>query len=323
MNKILVFIEQRAGVVSESSLEVLSKARELADKNSKQVVVLILGKGIEKEVKKIVGYGADEILIADHELLTHYNTGIYSQVFAKEIEKMNPIAILFSATPMGNDLAPKIAARFKSCYLNSCIDINFDGDFLKVTRPNFLGKIIVNLKSVVSEFQVASLQPGVFEASVIRGKTAEIKKVEFDFSALNPKIAVKEILNKTAGKMSVATAPVIVSGGRGLKSAENFKMLEELAELLGGAVGASRAVVDAGWREQRDQVGLTGKVVSPGIYIACGISGAPQHLAGMRNAKFIIAINEDPEAQIFKIADVGIAGDLFKIVPLLIKELQE
>ena len=294
MEKILVFIELKSGAITKLTIEVLGKARELAERYNKRVVGLALGED--------------------------YNSEIYGKIICGEIEKLRPQIVLLGSSKIGKELASQISAKFLSCCFQDCVDIDIEDDFLKAKRLVLAGKVFATLKSKCSQFQVATLRQGIFQPKVIE-KDAEITRVEVS-ADLPSKIIRKGFINRFSDKISLLGAKIIVSGGRGIKTAENFKIIEELADVLSGAVGASRGAVDLKLRVSDDQVGLTGKTVSPQIYIACGISGAPQHLAGITQAKFIIAINNDPEAPIFKIADAGIVGDLFKIVPLLTKALK-
>lgn len=325
MNKILVFIESSSGKIQKSSEEVLYKARELADKYEKNVVTLIIGSGVKEVVDSVANLRcADEILIFDNECFDKYNPDIYSSAIFGKIEEIRPVAILFGVSPLSQNLGPMIAAHFKSCCFINCNSIDFEENLLKITKSGFLGKILYCLKSRVAEFQVATIGSAVSDTNgTIVGK-AEPINVDFDIDVVKPKIFIKEIIDRNSGKLSVANSPIVVSGGGGLKNADNFKLIEELAEVLKGAVGISRRVLDSEWRPQEELVGFSsGRVIGPQIYIACGISGAPQHLAGMFSSKFIIAINSDPEAPIFRIADIGMVGDLFEIIPKLIEELKK
>lgn len=323
MSTIFVFIEYGSGKIKNASLKALGEAHRLADKYSLRVTALILGHNPDGLVDlSPIQRGVDEVLLADHKKLTNYNSELYVQVVVDEAKKMKAAVIFLGATALGKDLGPKIAARLNTCYFNDCINVDLEGGFLKAARPIYGGKVISNFKSAVSRFQVAALRPGIFKTISDSAKKAEIRRVVLDLDNIKTKIVLKEIIGAAAGRIPLTEARVIVSGGRGMKNTENYKILEELAGILRGTVGASRAAVDAGWWPQEYQVGLTGKTVAPQLYIACGISGALQHLAGMTSSEFIIAINKDPSAPIFKIADIGIIGDLFEIVPLLIKELK-
>lgn len=323
MNRIFVFIEYRFGKIKNASLEALGEARRLADKYGLRVAALILGHNLDGLMDSLIWRGADEVLLADYKKLADYNSEAYVKVVTDETRRAEAAVIFLSATALGKDLGPKIAARLNACYFNDCVSVDLEGGFLKAARPIYGGRVIANSKSVISNFQVATLRPGMFRAIANAAQKAEIKKIFSCIDNTEIKAVFKNIIGAAVGKIPLIEARIIVSGGRGMKNAENYKILEELAGILGGTVGASRAAVDADWWPQEYQVGLTGKTVAPQLYIACGISGALQHLAGMISSKFIIAINKDPNASIFKIADIGIVGDLFEIVPLLIKELKK
>ena len=323
MQKILVFIELKSGAITKSSIEILGKARDLANKYNKQVTGFVLGRDFNNFASlldSLARLGADEYLLAESDKFMDYNSELYGKIICGEIEKLKPQIILLGSSRIGRELASQISAKFLSCCFQDCVDVDIEGGFLKVRRLVLAGKAFATLKSKCSQFQVATLRQGIFQQKISE-KDAEMTRINVS-ADLTSRIARKEFINRSSGQVSLLEAKIIVSGGRGVKSAENFKILEELADVLNGAVGASRGAVDLKLRVSDDQVGLTGKTVSPQLYIACGISGAPQHLAGITQAKFIIAINNDPEASIFKIADVGIVGDLFEIIPLLTKAVK-
>ncbi|MEK7627462.1 MAG: electron transfer flavoprotein subunit alpha/FixB family protein [Patescibacteria group bacterium] len=323
MEKILVFTEIKSGVITKLSIEVLGKARELADKYGKKVVGLVLGNDFNNfstPIDSLARFGVDEFLLAESDKFADYNSEIYGKIICGEIEKLKPQIIFFGSSKIGRELASQISAKFLSCCFQDCVDVDIENDFLKAKRLVLAGKVFAILKSKCSQFQVATLQQGIFQSKIVE-KDAEMTRIDIP-ADLTSRIVRKEFINRSSGQVSLLEAKIIVSGGRGVKSAENFKILEALADVLNGAVGASRGAVDLKLRVSDDQVGLTGKTVSPQLYIACGISGASQHLAGITRAKFIVAINSDNEASIFKIADVGIVGDLFEIIPLLTKALK-
>lgn len=320
MENILVLIEIKSGAITKLSIEILGKARELADKYNKKVIGLVLGANFSNFANildVLARLGADEYLLAESDKFADYNSEICGKIICGEIEKLKPQIIILGSSKIGRELASQISAKFSSCCFQDCVDIDIDGDFLKAKRLVLAGKAFATLKSKCPRFQVATLRQGIGQPKISE-KDAEMKKIEMPDNLVS-RIVRKGFINKSSGKVSLLGAKVIVSGGRGMKSAENFKILEELADKLNGAVGASRGAVELGWRSSDDQVGFTGKAVSPQLYIACGISGASQHIAGITQAKFIVAINKDSEAPIFKMADAGIVGDLFEIVPLLIK----
>lgn len=321
MENIFVFIELKFGAITKLSIDVLGKARELADKYGGKVTGLVLGNDFADLSGNLARVGADEILLAENEKLTDYNSEIYGKIICGEIEKLKPQVVFLGSSRIGKELASQISAKFSSCCFQDCVDVDIEGDFLKAKRLVLAGKAFVILKSRRLQFQVATLRQGIF-CSSISEKIAEFKKMELP-ADLTSGILKKSFIDKSSGKVSLLEAKVIVSGGRGMKSAENFKILDELAGALKGAVGASRGAIELGWRSSDAQVGFTGKTVSPQLYIACGISGASQHIAGITQARFIVAVNKDAEAPIFKIADTGIVGDLFEIVPLLTKAIND
>lgn len=323
-NGIWVLAEIREGKLKKVTLELLSKAKELKGKTSGEVVGLLVGYGVEQFADKLAPYGADKVYVVDNELLKDYSTSSYAKVIADLLKEQKPSIFLCAASVQGKDLSPRIAAKLETGLTTDCIglEIGEDGK-LVMTRPVYAGKAII--KVVCNSMpQMASVRPNVLPVGQPEeGKTAEIVKVKVDLKEEDILTKVKEVVITGGERPELTEADIIVSGGRGMKGPENYKIIEELADLLGAAVGASRAAVDAGWRPHSDQVGQTGKTVSPTMYIACGISGAIQHLAGMSSSKYIVAVNKDPEAPIFKVADYGIVGDLFQVVPLMVEEIKK
>ncbi len=324
MADILVYAEQLKGKIKHVALEALGAATRLA-KEGDQVAAVLIGDGLASQVAALTAGGAQKVYLAEDPELRAYSSEAYANIVVDVAKGMNASVILMGATAMGKDLGPKVAAKLASAFVGDCIGLDFqDNGCLVATRPMYAGKIISTVVSRHPEFQVATLRPNVFQASppdASAEATIEHCSISTDFSSLKAKI--KEVVATVASKVELTEAQIIVSGGRGLKAPENFKLIEELAEALGAAVGASRAAVDAGWKPHSYQVGLTGKTVSPLLYIACGISGAIQHQAGMSSAKYIVAINNDPNAPIFKIANYGIVGDLFQVLPILIEEIKK
>jgi len=317
MAGILVFIEQRNADIRKASLQALSEAARLAGGD---VAAVIAGSGIADAAAGLGAYGAAKVFVADDPNLALYSAEGYGEAVAKAVEATAPDAVFFSGTAMGRDLAPRVAAKLGIGALADVVALEKDGDQLVARRPVYSGKAFATVDSAGSKPQVISLRPNVFAAEETGG-SAEV--VALDGLALSIRAVVKELVDTGGGEIDVAEADVIVSGGRGLKGPENFAVVKELADALGGAVGASRAAVDAGWIPHKHQVGQTGKVVSPSLYVAAGISGAIQHLAGMSSSKVIVAINKDPDAPIFKIADYGIVGDLFDVVPPMVEEVKK
>jgi electron transfer flavoprotein alpha subunit len=313
---ILVFIEERDGKVKKTSLEALYAARKLADQLKEPVVALRIGTG--EASANLAHYGADKILNAQHELLSSYSTEGYCAAVVQAAQKTEPRFILGTAGFMGRDLLPRVAARLRVGLAQDCIEIRIvEGQQLECVRPIYAGKAYARVRPTMIP-AMATLRPNVFSLGAAdTSRTAQVETFTPELNAGQIHASVKEIKASAGQKVELTEANIIVSGGRGMKGPENFPIVEQLADALGGALGASRAAVDAGWIDHQHQVGQTGKTVSPTLYIACGISGAIQHLAGMSSSKYIVAINKDPEAPIFSVADYGIVGDLFAVVPAL------
>ena len=312
---ILVFCELKDGQIRKPSAEALSEGRRLADAAGKQLGALFAGASCAGAANA-AKYGADLILTAEGATLTSYSSDAYAQVLADAVKAKGATVLLAAATAVGKDVAPRAAARLGAGYASDVTGLSMVDGKLQAVRPVYAGKAFATT-SFASAVQVATTRPNVFPAAEQAGAGAmeALAAPAGDFKSV-----VKEILAKASGKVDLSEANVIVSGGRGMKDGANFAILEGLADAIGGVVGASRAAVDAGWGLPHSmQVGQTGKVVSPTLYIACGISGAIQHIAGMSGSKFIVAINKDPEAPIFKLANYGIVGDLFEVVPELTK----
>ncbi len=313
----LAVLEQRDGVLRKISHEVVTAAQRLGG----SVEAVVCAAGPVQGVDQVARFGADKIVTLTSPAFAKYAPEACAQVLADRAKQGGYRTIVFAASATGKDLAPRVAAQLGVGVAADLTDLATDGDALVVTRPVYAGKALVKVK-VKSQPAVVSLRPNVF-TPVERPKTGAAETVAVNVPA--GRVTVREIKAAPAGTLDVAEAQIIISGGRGLKEPANFKVLEELARAFGGraAVGASRAVVDAGWRAHSDQVGQTGKTVSPSLYIAVGISGAIQHLAGMRTSKVIVAINKDKDAPIFKVADYGVVGDLFEIVPKLTDEIRK
>jgi len=310
---IFVIAEQRDGALRKVSFELVSAARKLADQAGEEVCAILLGSGIEGLAAELGKFGADKVFVGDNAALEPYITEAHAQVVAKILQDNDAAIALFAASVQGKDLSARVAAKLAGGLATDCTDVKLDGGKLIAVRPMYAGKCFADVV-FNSTPAMASLRPNVF-AAVENAKAAAVTKVDVAVDAQKSKIL--EVQKDTSGKVDLTEANIIVSGGRGMKGPDEYKILEELADLLKGTVGASRAAVDAGWRPQKDQVGQTGKVVSPNLYIACGISGAIQHLAGMSSSKCIVAINKDAEAPIFTKADFGVVDDLFKVVPEL------
>ncbi len=317
---ILTYIESRGGKIRPAGYEALSLGRELADASGGKSFGLLIGNGVEGLADDVKKYGLDKLVIIEHPELEGYSPEGYREAVLAAVSDTGAEVVLLAASAMGRDLAPTIAARLDAALLPDCVEAGIDDGKLTVTRSVYAGRCMMAI-SAVSMPVVLSIRPKAFTVKETDENAVEISKVSLD---LEGKIRAKllKTVVEASGKLDVAEADVIVAGGRGIKEAENFKLVEELASVLGGAVGASRAVVDNDWRPHSEQIGQTGKVVSPTLYIAAGISGAIQHMAGMRTSKVIVAINKDPEAPIFKSADYGIVGDAMEVLPALIEAVK-
>lgn len=325
MPGIFAFAETRDGELRKVSQEVVTAARKLADALGSEVhAVLLGGSGIGGGAAELGRVGADKVFVGEGEAFGTYSAEGYTTVIANFIQQHGCDAALFPATSMGKDLAPRVAARLGVGYASDCTGLEVQDGKIVATRPQSSGKLIAQV-SPTGTPGVISIRPNVFLPSDANAKGGEVQTLDVSVNEADFGAVVREIKASAAAKLDVGEAPIIVSGGRGLGSPENFKLLEDLADAFGGkcAVGASRAVVDAGWRPHAEQVGQTGKTVAPTLYIAVGISGAIQHLAGMRTSRYIVAINKDPEAPIFKVADYGIVGDLHQILPRMTEEVRK
>ncbi len=321
---ILIFIEQRNKKLKKASLESLSQGKRMCEQLNRDMHAVIIGEGLEEKIAEMTRFGVKRVYCYSDPWLSDYTPDGYARCVVAVAEKSSPSMILFPGTAMGKDVAPRVTAALKTGLASDCTEIIIDGSSVKAVRPIYSGKILANVSIPEDLPGIFTLRPNVFpliESSA--GQQAEIIKMESPVSSEQIKAQVIEMIFGEGAKIDVTEANIIVTGGRGMKGPENFKMLEELADAIGGAVGASRAAVDSGWIDHQHQVGQTGKVVSPNLYIACGVSGAIQHLAGMSSSKYIVAINKDPEAPIFKVADYGIVGDLFQIVPKLTEEVKK
>ncbi len=325
MTPILVFCEQRDGHLKKVGLEALGQACRLSKASGRAVVALVVGSSVSSLTQELASHGASRILIAEDPALTYYSSELFTMIVAELAMRLEPVAIVMGATAMGKDLAPKLAARLSSALIQDCVGLEMEPDgSLLATRPMYGGKLRAVVKATNPLMQIVTLRPNVFSPSEPKpALDVSVEILSVPLERTRPMAMVRAIQETAGGKKELTEASIIVSGGRGLKGPENFKLIEELAAALGAAVGASRAVVDAGWKPHSYQVGLTGKTVSPQLYIACGISGAIQHQAGMSSARTIVAINNNANAPIFKLATYGIVGDLFEVVPLLTKELKK
>ena len=314
---ILVLAEQRNGAFRKVAFEAVSEGRRLADSMNTDLTALVIGSGIENIAGELEKYGADTILAADDSALAEYNTDAYTNVSANIIESKDPALIILGASIHGKDLAARLAARLDAGLVMECINIKQDGDNLVFTSPMYGGKILADIE-IKGTPKIAAIRPNVM-AIAKSEKAVTVDKVDARIGEV--KTSVVEKLIEEGDKIELTEADIIVSGGHGTSG--DFTAIEDLASALGGAVGASRFAVDEGWRPHSDQVGQTGKIVSPSLYIACGISGAIQHVAGMSTSKNIVAINKDSEAPIFSKSDIGIVGDLAEVIPAITEEVKK
>lgn len=322
---VYVFVEQREGVLQNVALELLSKARELADALNEKVYAMLLGHNLSTQAQECIAYGADTVLRVDAPELATYTTEPYAQAIYQIITENKPSIVLIGATTIGRDLGPRLSARVETGLTADCtgLEIGEDGD-LQMTRPAFGGNLMATIVCKEHRPQMSTVRPGVMrmgQRDLNRKGTIEDVKINFDRSKF--RVRVIETVKETKNLIDITEANVLVSGGRGVGNAEGFDMLREMAGAIGAEVSASRAMVDAGVLGHERQVGQTGKTVRPDLYFAMGISGAIQHLAGMEESDYIIAINKDKFAPIFNVADLGIVGDVRKIVPLLTEKLKK
>jgi electron transfer flavoprotein alpha subunit len=319
--KVLVFAEQREGILKKSALEVASAGKNLATQLNAELEIVLLGNKIESLAQQLIGFGASKIFIGEDERLHHYSTTAYAKAIADVSKERNADVVLLSASQMGKDVSPRVAVKLDAGLAADCTALKIENGEIIATRPIYAGKAMLDVK-VTTATKVFSLRPNVFPTSSLNGSATAIEKISLNLSEND--FATKVISTSVAaGRPDLTEAVIVVSGGRGMKAPEHFNLIEQLADAFGGAVGASRAVVDAGWRPHDEQVGQTGKTVSPSLYVACGISGAVQHLAGMSSSKYIVAINKDKDAPIFQLADYGIVGDVFAILPPLTQEIKK
>ena len=322
-NGVWVFAEQREGHLEKVSLELLGEGRKIADKLGVKLTALLLGSGIKDLGKGLRNHGADEVLVVDNKELEYYTTDGYTKVICDLVNKRKPGILFIGATFIGRDLGPRVAARLETGLTADCtsLDVDITNGNLLATRPAFGGNLMATIVCPDHRPQMATVRPGVFEKLEEEEKEGGVEEISVNLSSEDIRTKVLEIVKENKEIVDISEANFIVAGGRGMGSQENFKLLYELAEALGGVVAASRAAVDKGWLDKAYQVGQTGKTVRPNIYIACGISGAIQHVAGMQDSDLIIAVNKDESAPIMKIADYGIVGDIVKVIPQMIAEV--
>lgn len=316
MTKALVLAESRDGSLRNVSFEAIAAARRVAD----EVIAVLIGHDVAKDADALASRGADQVLVVEDERLLHYTPDGYGQVFLELMNRTSPDVLVFGHTSLGKDLSPKIAAKLQAGLISDVTAIEGEGTEATFIRPIYSGKAFEKVK-VAEGKTLFTVRPNNIDPLETGSSQGTVESVRVELKDLRTIVA--DVVRKATGGVDLSEAKVIVAGGRGVKSSDGFAPLQELADVLGGAVGASRGACDADYCDYALQIGQTGKVVTPDLYIACGISGAIQHLAGMSNAKVIVAINKDPEANIFSVADYGIVGDLFDVVPLLTAEFKK
>lgn len=316
--KVLVLGEAREGALRNVSFEAIAAAKKIS--GGGEVVSVLVGDEVGSYTQELINYGADRVLTVEHPHLKTYTSDGYGQAFMAVVEQENPEAIVFGHTAVGKDLAPKIASKLQSGLVSDVTDIEGEGDDAVFVRPIYSGKAFEKVK-IKEGITFVTVRPNNIAPLAKEERSGDVSAVTADIK--NLRTIIKEVVRKSSEGVDLSEAKVVIAGGRGVKSEEGFQPLQELADLLGGAVGASRGACDADYCDYSLQIGQTGKVVTPDLYIAAGISGAIQHLAGMSNSKVIVAINKDPEANIFKVADYGIVGDLFEVIPMLTEEFKK
>ena len=319
---ICVIAEHKSNRITDGTFEAISAGRSIAKQLNTGVALLVLGNGLSTLSSNLSQSSADNVYLFDNPLLAQYTSDAYIGCLEPFIKQQKPSMLFIPSTCLGRDLAPKLAARLKTAYISDVSGIEISNSGILLSRPVYGGRLLSTVTCTGEKPWIITLRPRAFEKGDADSKNAKIESPAVNLSPKHIRTAIKGI-EQTQKGLGLTEADIIISGGRGMKGPENFKMLENLAKILGGVVGASGAAVDAGWMPHSAQVGQTGKVVSPKLYIACGISGAPQHLAGMSTSKCIVAINKDPDAPIFQWADYGIVGDLFEVVPMLIEEFKK
>lgn len=321
-----VFAEQKKGKVQSIAFELIGKARELAAKRGSQVCAVLIGNDMDMQAQELICSGADIVYQVDSPQLANFQDEPYTTVLVKLIRKYKPEIVLCGATFIGRSLISRVAIKIDTGLTADCtgLDIDTEKKLLLQTRPAFGGNIMATIITPNHRPQMATVRHKVFQQPALeKNRKGKVIKESFPLVELKSRTTLLDIVEEVENLVNIAEADIIVSGGRAMGNHENFKMLEELAQVLGGAVGASRAAVDSGWMPYSHQVGQTGRTVAPKLYIACGISGQIQHLVGMQSSKMIVAINKDPDAPIFKVATYGIIGDIFEIVPALTKKFKE
>jgi len=323
---VYVFVEQRDGEIQKVGMELIGKANELAKNLSQKVVAVLLGSNIKDKGQSLIEHGADEVIIVDNPILAEYVTEPYTKALYEIIKAFQPEIVLFGATSIGRDLAPRVSARIHTGLTADCTSLSIDAEtkLLMMTRPAFGGNIMATIVCENHRPQMATVRPGVMKAlPKDETKVGNMKVLDIKFESTDMNVKIREVIKENKHTTDITEAKMLVSGGRGIGSAAGFDMLRDLADVLGGEISSSRANVDAGWIAKDRQVGQTGKTVRPELYLAAGISGAIQHVAGMEGSDLIIAINKNNTAPIFDVADLGIVGDLNVIIPKLTEKIKK
>ncbi|MCH4888499.1 electron transfer flavoprotein subunit alpha/FixB family protein [Acidaminobacter sp. JC074] len=321
---VTVFCEQRESEISKVSFELIGKGRDIADEIGVKVTAVVLGHGIDAKCDKLIHFGADEVIYVDDKALELYTTEAYTQALTAVLEETKPEIVLIGATSIGRDLGPRVSSRLNTGLTADCtrLEVGEEKELL-MTRPAFGGNIMATIICPDHRPQMSTVRPGVMTMlEEDTSRIGSIRRVDVTFTDAISRVKILEVVKEEKEEVNIADATILVSGGRGVGSKTNFDTLHDVADMLGGTISASRAVIDSGWFDHSRQVGQTGTTVRPDVYMACGISGAIQHVAGMEESDYIIAINKDAEAPIFDIADFGIVGDVNKVLPHLIEELK-
>lgn len=318
--KILTLAEQRAGKLKTGAFEALAAASRL-NANPSEVAAVIVGEGVTSLAEELKGHGADKVYVVDGPAFKNYNCLAYTSAVEAAIKAFAPDLVIGGASPMGKDMLPRLAARLDAALVTDLVELASDGKNIQGVKPMYAGKVLANVSTNTDGLKMAAIRLNVFQTNKTGQGSATPEAL--DVNPAESRLVTQEVRKGSSEKPDLTEAQFIISGGRALGSAENFKILHECADVIGATVGASRAAVDSGYAKHDMQVGQTGKTVNPTLYIACGISGSVQHMAGMRTSKVIVAVNTDAEAPIFGVADYGIVGDLFEVVPALTKKFNE
>jgi electron transfer flavoprotein alpha subunit len=323
---VLIYVEQREGTIQKVSLELISKGRQIADELDVELKAAVLCQGLKTDPMQLIELGCDEVILVENPMLEPYTTEPYTKALTEIVQAHKPEIVLIGATTIGRDLAPRVSARLDTGLTADCtkLDVDMENRNLLMTRPAFGGNIMATIVCPNHRPQMSTVRPGVMQLAELNAeRTGKITNFEVALNAADQHVEVLEVVKEDKKKVNIEDAHILISGGRGIGSPDAFVSLDALADKLGGSISASRAVVDAGWIDRSHQVGQTGKTVRPDLYFACGISGAIQHLAGMEESEFIIAINKDETAPIFDVAGLSIVGDVHKIVPELLRLLPD